>query len=112
MDKKKPTILLSVSPEEKKAIQIAAASERRSVANFIKSIILDNQKVKEVLEQGSCNSTGKDEHKEVKEIVKTKEAPEQKQTKPKEVIQTEKQESRQTEQEEIDMKNLTRGFGF
>lgn len=111
MDKKKSTILLSVSPEEKKAIQIAAASERRSVANFIKSIILDNQKVKEVLEQVSCNLPEKDEHKEVEEIVKPKEVPEQKQIKSKEVPHVEKQENNQTE-EEIDMKNITRGFGF
>lgn len=111
MNKKKPTILLSVSPEEKEAIQIAAASERRSVANFIKSIILDNQKVKEVLEQGNCNPIEKDEH-EVKEIAKAKEALEQKQVKSNEVPQVEKKQNSQTEQKEIDMRSLTHDFKF
>lgn len=105
MDKKKSTILLTLSPEEKEAIQIVAASEYRNVANFIKSIILNTPKVKEVLEQGNFNPIKRDEHKEVEE-----EVPEQKQVKQKEVPQAEKQESRQTEQKEIDMKGLTHSF--
>lgn len=110
MDKKKSTILLTLSPEEKEAIQIVAASEYRNVANFIKSIILNTPKVKEVLEQGNFNPIKRDEHKEVEEIVKPKEVTEQKQVKQKEVPQAEKQESRQTEQKEIDMKGLTHSF--